>query len=338
MCASTRTTAADGTIPSELAVDGRLEVAVGVVVNGAGRYLLTRRHAGKDHAGCWEFPGGKLEPGETPREALLRELTEELGIQVESCRPLIVIPYDYPARSVLLHTYCVTAYTGTPEGREGQPLGWFDAAELRQLQLPAANRGIVNALRLPDRYLITPEPVEHGDDDAFVERLSSLLDGGYRLVQLRAKKLSQTSLRRLAERVVQLCREHEAMCLVNGSVDLAREVGADGVHLSADALRLLQEFGRPHDLWVAASCHDRQEIALASALQVDLAVCSPVRHTGSHPEAIPIGWDGFAELCAAASFPVYALGGMTNDDVDLAQQCGGQGVAAISGLWGGRRG
>lgn len=333
MCASTRTTEAEVVAGSGASGGGRLEVAVGVVVHADGRYLLSQRRKGTDHAGCWEFPGGKLEAGETPQEALQRELSEELGIRVLSCRPLIAIPFDYPGRSVLLHTYRVTAYAGDPRGREGQPLEWFETADLVQLNLPAANRGIVNALRLPSRYLITPEPQEYGDDEAFVERLSALLDDGHRLVQLRAKRLSQARLRYLAERVSRLCRDRGAMCMINGSVDLAREVGADGVHLSARELSRWQGAGRPDDLWVAASCHDARELRLAAALQVDFAVCSPVRGTLSHPGAVPIGWDGFAALCAAATFPVYALGGMADDDVTPAQTHGGQGIAAIRGLW-----
>lgn len=333
MCASTRTTEAEAVAGSEPAGGCRLEVAVGVVVHADGRYLLSQRRKGTDHAGCWEFPGGKLEPGETPEQALQRELSEELGIRVLSCRPLIAIPFDYPGRSVLLHTYCVTAYAGDPHGREGQPLGWFETADLEQLSLPAANRGIVNALRLPSQYLITPEPQDYGDDEAFVERLSGLLDDGHRLVQLRAKKLPPSRLRHLAERVSGLCRDRGAMCMINGSVELAREVGADGVHLSARDLSRWQGAQRPDGLWVAASCHDVRELRLAAALQVDFAVCSPVRSTHSHPGAVPIGWDGFASLCATATFPVYALGGMANDDVTSAQTHGGQGIAAIRGLW-----
>lgn len=135
------TTAADG--------DDRLCVAVAVITDGRGRFLVARRPAQVEHAGKWEFPGGKLAVGETVLAALVRECDEELGIRVLDAEPLIRVRHDYPARRVLLDAWRVSRFTGEPRGREGQQVRWVAAAELGCLEFPEANRAIVAALSRP---------------------------------------------------------------------------------------------------------------------------------------------------------------------------------------------
>jgi 8-oxo-dGTP diphosphatase len=100
------------------------EVAVGVLVQPDGHYLLAQRPAGKPYEGYWEFPGGKLEPGETVEAALERELHEELGIVVTACHRWHTLEHDYPHAYVRLYFCKVTAWTGEPHGREGQAFVW----------------------------------------------------------------------------------------------------------------------------------------------------------------------------------------------------------------------
>ncbi|KMZ11240.1 Mutator mutT protein (7,8-dihydro-8-oxoguanine-triphosphatase) [Candidatus Burkholderia humilis] len=113
-------------VKSDLAPDGRkvTEVAVGVMVHADGRYLLAQRPAGKPYEGYWEFPGGKLEPGESIEAALGRELHEELGIDVKACELWRTLEHDYPHAYVRLFFCKVTQWTGTPHGREGQAFAW----------------------------------------------------------------------------------------------------------------------------------------------------------------------------------------------------------------------
>lgn len=307
-----------------------IEVAVAVISDGQGRYLLSQRHPAAHQGGRWEFPGGKLEPGETSGMALERELVEELGIRPTRYDCLIVIPFSYPEYRVRLHVYHVNAFAGSPRGCEGQRLGWFSSSELSGVRLPDANRGILTALRLPERHLITPEP-DHDSD--FIAKLESTLEAGVRLVQLRAKTVTDSRLKRLAEAAVAVCHDYGGYLILNGPVEMARAVGADGVHLTTAALAQMRPGSRPQKLWLSASCHNVDELARAAALDVDFALCSPVRPTASHPHAHAMGWQGFAELVALAPFPVYALGGMRVADIEQARQCGGQGVAAIGGLW-----
>ncbi|MGD8576631.1 MAG: 8-oxo-dGTP diphosphatase MutT, partial [Thiohalophilus sp.] len=143
--------------------DDVLHVAVGVVQNASGEVLLARRADHRHQGGLWEFPGGKIEPGESPMQALARELHEELGIDIESPEPLIRIPYRYPEHAVLLDVWQVKTFSGEPHGREGQPLCWVAVNKLPDYSMPAANRPIVSAARLPSVCMVTAE-VQSGDD------------------------------------------------------------------------------------------------------------------------------------------------------------------------------
>ena len=120
-------------------------VAVGVIRRD-GRFLLTRRRTDTHQGGLWEFPGGKVEPGETLQDALGRELREELGIELESSAPLLEVTHRYPEKTVRLAVWQVLQFHGEPRGLEGQPLRWATLQELPTLEFPRANRPIVEAL------------------------------------------------------------------------------------------------------------------------------------------------------------------------------------------------
>ncbi|WP_156303102.1 8-oxo-dGTP diphosphatase MutT, partial [Methylogaea oryzae] len=131
-----------------------IHVAVGVVRNPQGQILIARRPLHTHLGGLWEFPGGKLEAGENAERALARELAEEIGIRVLTCRPLIKLRHSYPERQVLLDVWRVDAFDGAPHGRENQPVAWVSPDELGNYAFPDGNRPIVAAVRLPDRYAI----------------------------------------------------------------------------------------------------------------------------------------------------------------------------------------
>lgn len=309
----------------------RIHVAAAVVVNDRGEVLISRRPDHVHQGGLWEFPGGKLEAGEDVYAALVRELNEELGLAIENARPLICIPYDYPDKQVLLDVWQVTAFSGGPKSLEGQEWAWVAPGELYQRDFPAANRPIVRALNLPDSYLITPEP--QADTEEFLLQLERSLQSGIRLVQLRAKSLPAEEYRALALQVHDVCRHHGAALLLNASPGLAQELEVSGVHLTSGQLMSMSERPLAEDKMVAASVHTHTELAHACAIGVDFVVLSPVLATRSHPDATPIGWEMFRQLTQQATVPVYALGGMTTAHLKQAQECGAQGIAAISGLW-----
>jgi 8-oxo-dGTP diphosphatase len=123
-----------------------IRVAAGVLADASGRVLVSRRPADKHAGGAWEFPGGKLAEGETPRAGLDRELAEELGIRVTGAEPLVDYTHAYPDRDVSLHVFRVTSWEGEPRGLEGQPLRWVAVAELLDAGLLPADRPIVARL------------------------------------------------------------------------------------------------------------------------------------------------------------------------------------------------
>jgi 8-oxo-dGTP diphosphatase len=308
-----------------------MHVAVAVIANSRGEVLITRRANHVHQGGLWEFPGGKVEAGESVQHALKREIHEELGIDIEPMHRLIRVPYRYTDRHVLLDVWKVDPVRGQVCGREGQPLAWTAIESLDKSSFPAANRSIIAALNLPDRCLITPEP-ERGVEP-FLERLERCLQHGIRLVQLRCKSLGRKDYEDLAMQVLQLCRSYDARLLLNTAAAAAERLGADGVHLDSRRLANTDARPLPADKWVGVSCHAPADLELANAIGADLAMLSPVKPTATHPGADPLGWDRFAEWADRCAIPVYALGGMKASDVDTARAAGAQGIAAIRALW-----
>jgi 8-oxo-dGTP diphosphatase len=306
-----------------------VDVAVGVLRNARGQVLIARRPQHVHQGGLWEFPGGKLEPGEEVLAGLARELREELGVEVIAARPLIAVRHDYADKSVRLDVWTVERFAGVPHGREGQPVEWVDLDALGRRELPAANRPIVRALGLPNLYLITGE----APPEVFLGRLKEALCAGVRLVQVRAKGLSGPAYRELAAAAIALAHGHGARVLLNAEPALAEVLGADGVHLTATRLAALG--GRPlgRDYLVAASCHGAQELRRASRLDLDFAVLSPVLPTTSHPAAPSLGWEGFRTLVERAPIPVYALGGMGPGLLARSWWHGAQGMAVLGAVW-----
>lgn len=124
-------------------------VSAVALVDSDGRVLLAQRPPGKSLAGLWEFPGGKVEPGETPEAALIRELREELGIDTEeSClAPLTFASHSYEDFHLLMPLFACRRWHGTPEAREGQVLKWVRANALRDYPMPPADIPLIPILR-----------------------------------------------------------------------------------------------------------------------------------------------------------------------------------------------
>lgn len=302
----------------------RLHVAVGVIRDREGRILITQRAKHAHQGGLWEFPGGKLEAGETVQQALARELAEEVGIQVKTAAPLIKINHDYGDRQVLLDVWNVTAFAGQAEGCEGQAMRWVTVEQLGEFNFPAANIPIIAAAQLPQFYAI----LEGRTADQILENCQRILANDIKLLQFRGKSLPLADLQTAFEQVSLLCQQQQVQLLVNADlpIDTAH---AQGLHLSSQALLACTK--RPNDYrWVAASCHNLTELKHAEALGLDFAVLAPIQSTASHPNAAPLGWQAMIELLEQINLPVFALGGLDREDLDKALAAGAQGIAGIS--------
>ncbi|MDD5250147.1 MAG: Nudix family hydrolase [Rhodocyclaceae bacterium] len=305
-------------------------VAAAVILRPDGAFLLGQRAPDTFYPGYWEFPGGKVEAGETPREALARELHEELEIEVLTATPWIVREHVYEHAHVRLHFFRVTAWRGEMQDHVHAALSWQRADALAVAPMLPANAPVLAALRLPDFYAIT-QAGELGVA-AQLTALRRALACGLRLVQLREPALAPPQRADFIRAAAEVCHAHGARALVNGDAELARAAGADGLHLPA--AQLMARDARPDFPLVAASCHTRAELEQAARLGLDFAVFGPVKPTASHPGEPGLGWQVFGQLTENLPLPVYALGGLAPCDLAAAQAAGAHGIAAIRAAWG----
>ena len=309
-----------------------VEVAAAVMLRADGQeYLLAQRPQGKVYAGYWEFPGGKVEAGESIRAALIRELHEELGITVTECSPWLTRTFTYPHATVRLNFWRVTAWSGEigiTAPLEHAAVDWQQIGKTATVTpiLPA-NDPILKALALPTRMAITMAETE--GIERTLERIDTALTQGLKLIQIRDKHYPEAKRVWLAETVTQLAHSHGALVLINDDANLAQRVHADGLHLSSSALA--QCSSRPDFAWVGASCHTAEEIQHAGELLLDYALLGPVLPTPSHPEASGIGWEAFSASIADNTLPVFALGGMRPEMLEQAQALGAHGIALMRG-------
>jgi 8-oxo-dGTP diphosphatase len=306
-----------------------VRVAAAVITRSDGCVLLAQRPIGKPYAGYWEFPGGKLEPGESAVDALARELQEELGITITHAAPWIAQEFVYPHAHVELDFFRVLGWIGEPFGHDGQSFAWQKPGAFDVAPLLPANTRVLAALTLPGVCGVT----NAGDigEEEFLARAERALVAGLRLIQLREKDWPAARRDAFAARFLPLAARFGARVLLNGSVEDARRGGFAGVHWPAATLTAATS--RPRDLLVAASCHSRDELAHAATLDVDFAFVGPVQPTATHPGAPTLDWKGFAACIEATRVPVYAIGGLTRDDLAIAIDHGAHGIALRRSAW-----
>lgn len=304
-------------------------VAAGILLQPDGRFLLASRPEGKPYPGWWEFPGGKLEAGEQPMEALCRELHEEMGITVQAATPWVQQTFRYPHATVCLYFFRVTCWQGEPQAREGQQFAWQQPGHLSVEPILPANGPLLRGLQLPAALAISQVSVL--GESTWLARLDKALARGLRWLVLREPQMSPEEFTRLAAQVQPRLAAVGGKLLLHDDPARVQALGADGVHLNSASLMACRE--RPQG-WCGASVHDAAELAQASALGLDYAVLGSVLATPSHPGAATLGWEGFGRLLAQGwPLPVYALGGMQAADITTAQALGGQGVAMLRAAW-----
>jgi len=309
-----------------------MHVMAAVMIDARGRVLLAQRPPGKHLAGMWEFPGGKLEPGETPMAALARELHEEIGVTLLHAEPLIRVPCHYPDRELVLDTWQTAHWEGEPQSLEGQALRWLPPEQVDPTMLARGDRAILQALRLPSRYAITPAEVPPEQGGAWFEYLARAIERHAQLVQLHLPSWPRERVRELAAALLPQARRHGSPLLLTDDIEGARMLGI-GAHLSGRVLAALSERPLPLSQLVGASCHDATDLARAEQCAVDFATLGPVAADSGHPQIPPLGWADFQALAEAAALPVYALGGLRPSDVAQARANSGQGVAGAREFW-----
>lgn len=320
-----------------------LHVAVGLIMLNQ-QVLISWRNASQHQGNRYEFPGGKIEVDETPEQGLIRELREELGIEVQHPIRAQQLCYDYPEKTVCLHVFKVTQFSGEPRGHEGQHIRWVAQQDLAQYQFPDANTPILRVAQCPEQYLISYEQtagqsltdwlnfhVQHVPERAWLYvRHHQLGSDEYQQV------IEQLSQARPDLQLVGMYRHISAF--KDSSIQLA------GVHYTkqdlseASLLQTTLQQTLSHQIvppaWLRfAACKTEQDIQAAQQLSMDAIILGPVNATLTHPEASPLGWQEWQQLCLQSNVPVYALGGVTKQDVLNVQQYGGFALAGIRGFY-----
>lgn len=271
-----------------------IDVAVGVVIRD-GSVLLGQRVAGKPYAGWWEFPGGKVEKGETIAHALARELHEELGLDVRASHPWVVREFSYPHASVRLHFRRVFEFGGEPVAREGQAFAWaryrgrIDQAPLLPATVPA-----IGWLRLPAVC------IDRVGDDAQLPELARALRAFGRedapIVLIDAQAAGERAFETLFYRTRSLALEHGARLLVGAEYPASFARCADGVVLAPSTLR--GTTARPDAAFVAARCESPSDLALAARIGADFALApAELASACAHATGIPL----FRQLLSSGS-------------------------------------
>ena len=307
-----------------------IQVACGVLVNAAGEVLIAQRPEGKIATGKWEFPGGKIESGESPLQALVRELHEELGVEVRAARRLIRFRHDYSDRCVMLDTWLVSRFDGAPHSRERQRFDWVRADALRALDTLPTVAPIALALQLPQHYVFTPPDA----DEALIRSGLPRLPTGS-LLRLRIAGLDDQAYARLATRLLQPARACGIGLMLDRQPQLAVELGVAGWHATEQALHRHPVRPVAPTLLFGASVHDAAGMQAARRLGADFMALGSVLPTDSHPQAPGLGWERWRQLRGESPQPVYAIGGVGPQQLQQAHEHGAQGVAGIRAYWDG---
>ncbi|GAA5006072.1 thiamine phosphate synthase [Acinetobacter puyangensis] len=295
-----------------------VHVAIGLIVH-QGKILVAWRDEQLHQGGCYEFPGGKVEPFEDSRQAVLREIKEEVNIDVNVIKLFHSLQFEYPDRHVKLDFYlCRLIDSAQPAFLRWQ---WVDLDQLSQLTFPAANDVIVKRLNWARLLAVSPENIGAYQPKNNIElcylRTSTLPD--IKLInQIQAYLPHSKLIVRLEDYLV---------------LDQAVREQVFAIHLNGCQLTQCQNLASYENINVIAACHSAADIDKANQLGCDAVLLSPVLATPSHPEQQGMGWQQFHHLATQAEMPVYALGGMRIEDLPIAQQHAAYGIAGISDFW-----
>lgn len=322
----------------------RIDVAVAVVMRPDGTVLWGSRPEGKPYAGYWEFPGGKVEPGETVWQALVRELREELGITALEGGPWFVIEHDYEHALVRLHLYRVWAFEGEPQSLEGQTFAWDSLQPLTLTPILPATEPLLPQLNQAEVLIISQYGMGVAEFEASLNQ--AVQKQGRLALVFRENELAGEKLLEAYQHARAWASQHGVPLSVNSGTFLHMlDAGFQGseviTRLHLTERHLLE--GLPlavQTSWidagnakpVSASAHSAASLQEAFNQKLDFALLGAVKVTASHPGQAGLGWERFGQITSLCRLPVYAIGGLNPSDLLEAKRWGAHGVAMISGI------
>lgn len=292
-----------------------VDVAIAILIH-RGKILVGWREEQQHQGGKHEFPGGKVEQGETPEEACRREIYEEVGIGLKDWHQFDYIHHEYDDIIVNLHLF----HSYVPDELLNlihQPWAWYTREQLLHLNFPKANKDIIKRLYWPHFIKISPTlaPVENDDTLVYWRFEKDSFD------QVDLEKLALLDTKQLSKLIVNVDVWHKL------KPELKTHIKT--VHLKQSQLMSLHKGDLEVGVRFIAACHDAVSLQHAQQIGCDAVFISPVKPTTTHPEAVALGWERFADLAQNSQIPVFALGGVHPDDLAIAQQHGAYGLAGI---------
>lgn len=278
-----------------------------------GQVLVGWRNAGQHQGNKYEFPGGKVEQGETPVEACRREIFEEVGISIQNWHSFDLIHHEYDDIEVFLHLF----HAHVPESYLSEiqkPWTWYRREQLLDLNFPKANHAIIQRLYWSQKIKISEQLLHDVNAQALLYwRIEATTVAVEQLLQLPQNMYSQLILN------VDLWK------MLPDQVQ--KQISA--VHFKQHQLMELTVEALPVGIRCIAACHDLVSLQRAQSLGFDAVILSPVLATETHPEAVGLGWEKFSSYAKTVDIPVFALGGLSQNDLAFAQQHGAYGIAGI---------
>lgn len=294
-----------------------IHVAIGLLFY-RGKVLVGWRNTDQHQGNKYEFPGGKVEEGETPVEACRREIFEEVGIGIQQWHAFDVIHHDYEDVEVFLHIF----HAAVPEqclADIQKPWAWYTRDQLLELNFPKANKDIIQRLYWSHQIKISDQLSAYATakkDQLFYWRIEPTHEAMAQLNQF--DHLDQYDLSQLMVNIDVWQQLPEAI-----------QKKIQTIHFKQHQLMNLTVGQLPIGIRCIAACHDPVSLQHAQQLGFDAVILSPVLKTQTHPETVALGWENFSNYAKTCDIPVFALGGLTQNDLQLAQQNHAYGIAGI---------
>ncbi|MCP4074680.1 MAG: Nudix family hydrolase [Gammaproteobacteria bacterium] len=301
------------------------------------RFFFTRRQKGQHLENLWEFPGGKVETGESRFHALQRELKEETGIQVHSALPFYSLTHLYEDKAIYLDVWEVKNFSGYAHGREGQRSTWLMQQDFSQYPFPEADLPVLKALSLPSTLLITPEFTELEAASMLLHFTGLMRKHRYRRVLFRSHLLDDNCYLDLAIKLKQICALNNAELIISrpewNALNSVLFVSFKRWHIDSALLSSFHSNAMDESIILSATCHNKTELEMAQKFNCDFALLSVFKGISKSRGSVDQGWFQFNKVTQQFRIPVFAFEGVQRKDLTVARYQGAIGVAGTSDFW-----